>query len=67
MLAGHAHGGQVRVLGRDGHKVSERSGNRWSHGWYPQDRLYVTAGLGTSLAPLRTVLPEVPILVLSPV
>jgi len=66
VLAGHTHGGQVRVLGRGVHKVSERSGNRWSHGWYPQDRLYVTAGVGTSVVPLRTVQPEVPVLVLSP-
>ena len=65
VLAGHTHGGQVRVLGRGVHKLSERSGNRWSHGWYEQDRLYVTAGVGTSTMPLRTVVPEVPVLVLS--
>lgn len=65
VLAGHTHGGQIRVLGRGVHKISERSANRWSHGWYPVDRLYVTPGIGTSTVPLRTVLPEVPILVLS--
>jgi len=65
VLAGHTHGGQVRVLGRGVHKVSERSANRWSHGWYPSERLYVTPGIGTSLIPLRTVAPEVPVLVLS--
>jgi len=64
VLAGHTHGGQIRVLGRGVHKVSERSANRWSHGWYPTDRLYVTPGIGSSLIPLRTVAPEVPLLVL---
>lgn len=66
VLAAHTHGGQVRVLGRGVHRVSERSGNRWSRGWYPQERLYITSGIGTSIVPLRTVTPEVPILVLSP-
>ncbi len=66
VLAGHTHGGQIRVLGRGVHRLSERSGNRWSHGWYPDQRLFVTPGVGTSIAPLRTVVPEVPVLVLSP-
>ncbi len=66
VLAGHTHGGQFRVLGRGVHTISERSANRWSHGFYPGDRLYVTPGIGTSTAPLRTVTPEVPVLVLSP-
>ena len=66
VVAGHTHGGQLRVLGRGVHKVSERSANRWSHGFYAADRLYVTPGIGTSTAPLRTVTPEVPVLVLSP-
>jgi len=66
VLAGHTHGGQIRVLGRGVHRLSERSGNRWTHGWYPDHRLYVTAGVGTSTVPLRTVAPEVPVLVLSP-
>jgi predicted MPP superfamily phosphohydrolase len=66
VLAGHTHGGQVRLLGRGVHKVSERSANRWSHGWYPDERLYVTPGVGTSTVPLRTVVPEVPVLVLGP-
>ena len=65
VLAGHTHGGQVRVFGRGVHKVSERTANRWSHGFYPADRLYVTAGIGSSTLPLRTVPPEVPVLVLS--
>ncbi|MCY7364560.1 MAG: metallophosphoesterase [Frankiaceae bacterium] len=66
VLAGHTHGGQVRVLGRGVHTVSERTGNRFSAGWFAQERLYVTPGVGASIAPVRTVLPEVPVLVLSP-
>ena len=65
VVAGHTHAGQVRVAGRPVHHVSERSGNRLSYGWYPDHRLYVTAGVGLSLVPLRSVPPEVPVLVLS--
>jgi predicted MPP superfamily phosphohydrolase len=65
VLAGHTHGGQVALRGRPYHRVSERTGNRWSRpGWYAGDRLYVTAGIGSSLVPLRSVTPEVPVLVL---
>lgn len=66
VLAGHTHGGQVRVAGRALHRISRRTGNRWSHGWYPADRLFVTAGIGTSKWPIRNVVPEVPVLVLRP-
>jgi predicted MPP superfamily phosphohydrolase len=65
VVAGHTHGGQLAFRGRPYHRVSERTGNRWSRGgWYAEDRLYVTAGIGSSLVPLRSVLPEVPVLVL---
>jgi predicted MPP superfamily phosphohydrolase len=66
VLAGHTHGGQVRLFGRVLHTISKRSGNRWSRGWYAEDRLYVTPGIGTSKYPLRNVVPEVPVLVLRP-
>lgn len=66
VLAGHTHGGQVRLLGRVLHTISTRTGNRWSHGWYADDRLYVTPGIGTSKFPVRNVVPEVPVLVLRP-
>jgi predicted MPP superfamily phosphohydrolase len=65
VVAGHTHGGQVALRGRPFHSVSERTGNRFTTGrWYPEDRLYVTAGIGSSLVPLRSVTPEVPVLVL---
>ncbi len=64
VLAGHTHGGQLTVLGRPVHRISRRHGNRWTSGWYPQDRLYVSPGVGTSSLPLRTVRPRVPVLVL---
>lgn len=65
VVAGHTHGGQVAVCGRPFHDVSERTGNRFTRGrWYPDERLYVTAGVGSSLVPLRSVTPEVPVLVL---
>jgi hypothetical protein len=64
-VAGHTHGGQVAFRSRPFHSVSERTGNRWSRGgWYDDVRLYVTNGIGSSLVPLRTVVPEVPVLVL---
>ena len=67
VVAGHTHGGQVGLLGKQVHQVSERSGNRWLRGWYPDVRLYVTGGVGSSLLPLRTVVPEIALLRLSSV
>ena len=65
VVAGHTHGGQVAFRGRPYHRVSERTGNRFSRPrWYAEERLYVTAGIGSSLIPLRSVTPEVPVLVL---
>ena len=64
VLAGHTHGGQVAVRGRPLHRLSERSANRWTSGWYADQRMFVTAGVGSSLVPLRSVTPEVPVLVL---
>lgn len=65
VVAGHTHGGQVALRGRPYHRVSERTGNRYTRPrWYAEERLYVTAGIGSSLIPLRSVTPEVPVLVL---
>jgi len=62
VLAGHTHGGQVAVRGRPLHQVSERTGNRWRRGWYAGARMYVTSGVGSSVVPLRSVVPEVVVL-----
>ena len=64
-VAGHTHGGQLAVRGRPFHNVSERTRNRWTRGWYAEQRLFVTAGVGSSTVPLRSVTPEAPVLVLS--
>lgn len=70
-VSGHTHGGQVAWRGRPFHSVSPRSGNRWLLGGYevaaPDGgvrRLEVTAGVGTSLIPLRSVPPELVVLTL---
>jgi len=64
VVAGHTHGGQLRLFGRPLHTISRTQGNRWTAGWYPAERLFISAGIGTSSLPLRTVTPEVPVLVL---
>ena len=66
VLAGHTHGGQVTLLGLPVHRVSRTHRNRWTRGWYAEDRLYVTPGIGSSGLPLRNVVPSVPVLVLQP-
>lgn len=64
VVAGHTHGGQVALRGRPLHRLSVRTRNRWTRGWYPDVRLYVSSGVGSSFVPLRSVTPEVPVLVL---
>ena len=66
VLAGHTHGGQLNVLGRPVHRISKVHRNRWKRGWYPAERMYVTAGIGMSSVPVRNVVPEVPVLVVAP-
>ncbi len=53
-LAGHTHGGQVRVLGRS-LIVPSRYGERYRHGLVTEQgrRLIVSAGLGTTSLPIR--------------
>ncbi len=43
-LSGHAHGGQIRVLGRGLYSPGQGILPRWTHGFYEQNRLLVTAG-----------------------
>jgi hypothetical protein len=54
-LAGHTHGGQIRLPAVGALKNSSRAPLRWSHGLIVEDgrHLYVTAGLGTSGVPVR--------------
>jgi uncharacterized protein len=55
MLAGHTHGGQVRLPGIGVIRNATKAPLRWSYGLV-QERgqfLYVTSGIGTSGAPIR--------------
>ena len=68
MLSGHTHGGQIR-LPWIGPLVLPLNLSRYDHGWFAEGarRLYVTSGLGTSLPPLRLLVPpEVVVLDLIP-
>jgi uncharacterized protein len=62
-LAGHTHGGQVRLGSALVPMLPEGSG-RFVAGWYDaaQSRVYVSRGTGTSIVPVRfTCRPELPI------
>lgn len=57
-LAGHTHGGQVRLPGIGALYTSSRYGERYAEGWAPPPdarfgKGYVSRGLGVSLLPLR--------------
>jgi predicted MPP superfamily phosphohydrolase len=58
-LAGHTHGGQIRLPGVGVIKNSSHAPLRWTHGLIVEDgrHLYVSAGLGTSGIPLRIGVP----------
>jgi len=69
-FAAHTHGGQVRVpfLGRP--LVPSRYGERYAAGFIIDDgrRMFVTTGLGTSILPVRFLVPpEIALLTLVPV
>jgi hypothetical protein len=54
MLSGHTHGGQVNVFGWT--PVLPRGSGRYVRGWFRdagQVPLYVSRGIGTSVAPVR--------------
>jgi predicted MPP superfamily phosphohydrolase len=68
-LAGHTHGGQVKlpIFGRP--KVPSKFGQRYAYGLIEESgrKLFVTGGVGTSIIPVRFgVPPEVVILQLNP-
>jgi predicted MPP superfamily phosphohydrolase len=58
-VAGHTHGGQIKLPLVGVLKNSSRAPLRWSHGLIVEDgrHLYVSAGLGTSAIPLRIGVP----------
>lgn len=58
-LAGHTHGGQIRLPGVGVLKNSSRAPRSWTHGLIVENgrHLYVSAGLGTSAIPLRIGVP----------
>lgn len=58
-LAGHTHGGQIRLPGIGAVVNSSRAPMRWTHGLIVEGRrhLIVSAGLGTSAIPLRIGVP----------
>jgi uncharacterized protein len=58
-LAGHTHGGQVRLPFLGSPLVPSRYGNRYAHGLVVENgrHLFVTSGLGTSMIPVRLGVP----------
>jgi len=58
-LAGHTHGGQIRLPGIGALLNASRAPLRWTHGLVVEGgrHLIVTAGLGTSSVPLRVGVP----------
>lgn len=54
-LAGHTHGGQIRLPGVGIRRNASKAPLRWSHGLVEERGryLYVTSGIGTSGVPLR--------------
>lgn len=68
-LAGHTHGGQVRLPLIGSPVVPSRHGQRYALGHFLEEgrHLYVTSGLGMSILPVRFgVPPEVVILAINP-
>ncbi len=69
VLAGHTHGGQVRFPVVGAPIVPSQFGQRYAAGRVEEDGhvLFVTTGLGTSILPVRLMVPpEIALLTLSP-
>ena len=47
-LSGHAHGGQVQIMGRGVYAPNQGLLPRWTHGFYFDDRLLVSRGMTNS-------------------
>lgn len=58
-FAGHTHGGQVNLPFVGALVVPGRAPNRWAHGHIEEDgrHMYVSAGVGTSILPIRFNMP----------
>jgi uncharacterized protein len=68
MLAGHTHGGQIRLPGIGVVRTATKAPRRWIHGLIEErgQYLYVTSGIGTSGLPVRWgVPPEIAVLDMS--
>lgn len=52
-LAGHLHGGQIRVPFRGAIVVPSKFGTKYSHGFFKDNKLIVSKGLGTSIIHAR--------------
>ena len=68
MLAGHTHGGQIKLPGIGVVRTATKAPRRWIHGLIEErgQYLYVTSGIGTSGLPLRWgVPPEIAVLDMS--
>jgi predicted MPP superfamily phosphohydrolase len=59
MLAGHTHGGQIRLPVVGALRNASHAPLRWSYGLIEEQgrRMYVTSGLGCSTVPLRFLMP----------
>ncbi len=59
MLAGHTHGGQVRLPGLGSPIVPSRYGDRYAYGLIPGPRypVVITSGVGLSILPIRLGMP----------
>jgi predicted MPP superfamily phosphohydrolase len=67
-LAGHTHGGQVRLPVVDS-LWAPSGGLPYLQGWYTKNRsqLYVSRGIGTTIVPARFLArPEVPVIEIRP-
>lgn len=51
ILSGHTHGGQINIFGYVPFKP--RGSGKFLKGWYLDNKLYVSKGIGTSILPLR--------------